>query len=287
MKKAILVVSFGTTYESTRKLTIDVIEDKIRKRFSDYEIRRAFTAYKIINVLKTRDKVIVDTPGEALEKLKNEDFEKVIVQPLHIIPGEEYEFIARIVQKYNKSFKEIKIGRPVLFYKGINEEIPDDYDVMVTAIKKILPKDTLSILMGHGSTHWANACYSCLQLVLRENGFNSCFIANVEGYPDFNNVVQHINKNFVFNKESDKKITLIPLMLVAGNHALVDMAGEEEESWKNILMRLGFNVETYIHGLGEIEEFQNIYIEHIQDVIDSKYDYTSHKKEEEYECQKL
>lgn len=278
MKKAILVISFGTTYENTRKLTIDAIESKIKNEFKDYEVRRAFTSYKIIEVLKTRDKVEIDTPVEALEKLKNEGYEKVIVQPLHIIPGEEYEFIVREVQKYSNCFKEINIGRPVLFYKGINEDIPDDYKILVSIIKNIIPKDKITIFMGHGSNHWANACYSCLQLVLRDNGFDNAFIANVEGYPDLNNVIQYINKNVNFEKGEDKKVMLIPLMLVAGNHALVDMAGEDEDSWKNILIRNGFEVDTYIHGLGEIDEFQNIYIKHIQNVIDLKYDCAGYTK---------
>ncbi|WP_333859344.1 sirohydrochlorin cobaltochelatase [Clostridium sp.] len=286
MKKAILVISFGTTYENTRRLTIDVIENKIRKEFKDYEIRRAFTAYKIISTLKSRDKIMIDTPEDALEKLKNDGFEQVIVQPLHIIPGGEYDFILRVVERYNRSFKEIKVGRPVLFYKGIDGEIPDDYDIMAEAIKDIIPKDNLSILMGHGSTHWANACYSCFQLVLREKGFNNCFIANVEGYPDFGTIVSNINRSCTFSRRERKKIKLIPLMLVAGNHARIDMAGEEEDSWKNILVRQGFDVEAYIHGLGEIGKFQNIYISHIQDVIDSKYDYILQGKKE-YECQKL
>ncbi|KHD36117.1 sirohydrochlorin cobaltochelatase [Clostridium acetobutylicum] len=278
MKKAILIISFGTTYENTRKLTIDAIEEKVKDEFKDYEIRRAFTSYKIIKVLKERDKIIVDTPGMALSRLKREGFEKVIVQPLHIIPGEEYDFVKRVVNEYSYDFKEIKLGRPVLYYKGITGEFPDDYEIMVNSIKSIIPRDEIVILMGHGSTHSSNACYSCLQLVLRDNDFGNVFVANVEGYPDLNNVLRYIE-----NHET-RKVTLIPLMLVAGNHAVIDMAGDSEDSWKNILTSNGFEVTAYVHGLGEVKEFQDIYIEHIKDVMEGRYE---KEVKEEIKCPEL
>ncbi|MCR3757693.1 sirohydrochlorin cobaltochelatase [Clostridium felsineum] len=266
MKKAILVISFGTTYENTRKLTIDKIEEKIRNEFKDYEIRRAFTSYKIIEVLKKRDNIIVDTPDTALEKLKQDGYEEIIIQPLHIIPGSEYEFVKRIVEKYSEEFKKIKLGRPVLYYKGMPENFPDDYAIMIDSIKDIIPKEKLVILMGHGSNHSSNACYSCLQLVLRDRGFHNAFIANVEGYPNIDDVLGYV-KGY-----SSKEVTLIPLMLVAGNHALIDMAGEDEDSFKNVLIKHGFEVTPYMHGLGEIEKFQQIYIEHIKDTIKERYE---------------
>lgn len=273
MKRAILVLSFGTTYENTRKATIDRIEERIREKYKEYEVKVAFTAHMIIKILKNRDGIIIDTPEEALEKLKKEGFEEVVIQPLHIIPGEEFQYVTKIVDKYKDSFKWIKTGRPILYYKGVDDEIPDDYEIMVDAIKDIIPKDELTIFMGHGTNHFANACYSCLQLVLRDKGFNNVFVANVEGYPSLQNVISYINKNC-----NSKYVTLIPLMVVAGDHAENDMAGEDEDSWKNILTKEGFKVDTYIHGLGELEKFQNIYLKHAEDAFHDTYLGVGHTK---------
>ena len=139
MKKAILVVSFGTTYADTRKLTIDRIEERVRESFKDYEVTRAFTAHKIISVLNTRDGIKVDTPEEAFEKLAKEGYEEVIVQPLHIIPGEEFEYVMKVAEGYKKYFKDLKCGRPILFFKGGENQLPDDYEVLVEAIEEIIP----------------------------------------------------------------------------------------------------------------------------------------------------
>lgn len=266
LKRAILVISFGTTYENARRVTIDKIQERIQERYKDYEVKIAFTSHMIIEVLKSRDGVIVDNPEEALQKLKMEGFEEVIVQPLHIIPGEEFEYIIKTVEKYKGNFKWIKTGRPILCYKGINGEIPDDYEIMVEAIKDIIHKDRITIFMGHGTSHYANACYSCLQLVFRDKGFDNVFVANVEGYPSLGNVISYIDKNCKF-----KDIMLIPLMVVAGDHAKNDMAGDDENSWKNILIREGFSTDIYLHGLGELEKFQNIYIEHLENALEDAY----------------
>lgn len=270
MKKAILAVSFGTTYEDTRKLTIDKIEERISNTFKDYEVRRAFTAHIIINVLKTRDGIIVDTPEEALRKLSEEGFEEIIVQPLHLIPGEEYQYVTDVVQSFKKYFKKITLGRPILFFKGGEEELPDDYKILVEAIEDTIPKTGITIFMGHGSVHVANACYSCLQLVFQDKGFNNVYIANVEGYPELTNVITRLKNNY--ENISDFEVMLMPLMLVSGDHAKNDMAGEEEDSWKNLLLKEGFKVNLYLHGLGEIKAFQNIYIKHIEDVIENRYE---------------
>lgn len=267
MKKAILVVSFGTTHDDTMKLTIGRIEDRVREEFPDYEIRRAFTAHIIINVLKNRDGIHVDTPEEALQKLKDEGYEEVFMQPLHVIPGLEFDYIKLIAHKHTNmgTFKKIRVGRPALYFKGIDEEAPDDYEIVVDAMKGTINKEEDFIFMGHGTMHFANACYSCLQNVLADKGYGNIFIGNVEGYPTIDNVVNWIKKKDI------REVTLMPLMLVAGEHAKNDMASDEEDSWKSILESRGVKVNIHLHGLGEIKEFQDIYINHLVDIIEDKH----------------
>lgn len=267
MKKAILVVSFGTTHEDTRKVTIDAIEEKIKHTFVDYDMRRAFTSHIILKVLKNRDNIHVDTPEEALEKLKNEGYNEVIVQPLHVIPGVEFDYINNVVNRYkeDKVFKNIMVGRPLICFKGEEEGVPDDYSVMVEALSKQLPKRDIVILMGHGTNHIANAVYCCFESVLRDRGFKNVHVATVEGYPTLDRVIPNVIA------EGVKEVTLMPLMLVAGDHAKNDMAGKDEDSWKSILEAEGFKVKIYLHGLGENTDVQDIYIQHIKEVINENF----------------
>jgi sirohydrochlorin cobaltochelatase len=268
VKKAILVVSFGTTHEDTRRATIDKIEERVKESFSDYEVRRAFTAHIVIKVLKNRDGIIVDTPEEAMDKLIKEGYEDIILQPLHMIPGLEYDYVTEIVKHYEKENPKvsIKLGRPVLYYKGFEEDHPDDYTIMIEAIKHIITDEKTVLLMGHGTMHPSNACYVCLRDVLKSHNFDNTYIACVEGYPTIEEIIK------VLKKDNRTNLKLVPLMLVAGDHAKNDMAGEDEDSWKNILLKEGFEVETYLKGLGEIKEFQDIYIQHIDDVINNRYE---------------
>lgn len=267
MKKAILVVSFGTTHKDTLELTIERIEERIKETFSEYEMRRAFTAHRIIKVLKQRDGIITDTPEEALEKLKEEGFEEVVVQPLHIIPGAEFDYIKLVVDKYKEegAFKKITLGRPALYFQAGEEELPDDYKIFIEAIEEILPEDKAVVFMGHGSTHPANACYGCLQSVLSHLDKDKIYIGTVEGYPTIETIIERLKKDKV------NGVVLMPLMLVAGDHAKNDMASEDEDSWKSQLEAEDIKSEVYLHGLGEIEKFQDIYLQHIKDVIEDKY----------------
>lgn len=266
-KKAILVVSFGTSYEKTRKLTIEKIENLIRDRYEGYEIRRAFTSYGVIKKLKVTYGIYVDTPEEALERLKEEGFKEVIVQPLHLIPGEEYEYIKNVVDSFKNRvcFDSIKLGRPVLYFKGEEEGIPDDYSIMIEALKLQFSQNETVIFMGHGSHHPANAVYSCLQSVLMDKGFHNVYIGTIDGYPKLDNVIGNLKNHGI------KRVKLMPLLLVAGDHAINDMAGDEEDSWKSILEREGFEVEIYLHGLGENSKIQSIYLNHVEDTILNRY----------------
>ncbi len=267
MKKAILVVSFGTTYEDARKVTIDAIEEKIKHTFTEYDIRRAFTSHVILRVLKNRDNIHVDTPEEALEKLKNEGYKDVIVQPLHVIPGSEFDYINNVVKRYKSSetFENIVIGRPLICFKGEEDGVPDDYSIMLDALTKQLPKNDTVILMGHGTNHIANAVYCCFESVLRDRGFENVHVATVEGYPTLDRVIPNVRAR------QSTEVILMPLLLVAGDHVKNDMVGDSEDSWKNILEAEGFKVNLYMHGLGENSNVQDIYIQHINDVIYEKF----------------
>jgi sirohydrochlorin cobaltochelatase len=256
-RKGILVVSFGTTYEETRKNTIEAIEERIAEIFNDYEIRSAFTSSIIRRILKKRDSIIALSPEEALQKMYDDGFTEIIVQSLHLLPGEEYhEKIIKTVKAYEGVFKKIVVGRPVL-------SIDKDYDAVIDAIKKQVPpleENQSVVLMGHGSHHPANACYSFLQLKLIDE-IPNVFIGNVEGYPTLEDILPKLTRNGI------EEIILMPFMLVAGVHARTDMAGDGDDSWKNILQKKGFTVKTYTKGLGENLAFQDIYIRHIKDSI--------------------
>ncbi len=266
MKKAILVVSFGTTYKETLELTIEKIENEIRDTFKEYYVKRAFTAHMIINKLKKRDGIIVPTPEEALEELYKDGYEEVIVQPLHIIPGEEFQYVRLVVDKFRteNKFKSIKVGRPALHFQG-GEETPNDYEIFIESIKEIIPEDKTMLFMGHGSNHPSNACFVSLQSVFKYVHIDNVYVGTVEGYPTIEKMIEMLKKDKV------KEVKLAPLMLVAGDHATNDMASDEEDSWKTVLNENGIETEVYLHGLGEIEKFRKIYIDHVQDVIDGKY----------------
>ncbi|WP_251860080.1 sirohydrochlorin cobaltochelatase [Clostridium sp. Marseille-Q2269] len=257
-KRAILVVSFGTSYEETLKDCIESTENFIKESFEGYDIKRAFTSYMIINKIYERDNIKINNPMEALEELKKQGYEEVIVQPLHIMFGEEYEKIEKAVEKFKDEFKVIKLGKPLLFKN-------EDYKIATEALKTQLPKlndKEAVILMGHGTGHPANAAYFQFDYYLREHINCNMYLCSVESDPSIQSVIPKLKENKV------KDVLLMPFMLVAGDHANNDMAGEDENSWKSILKREGFNVKLYLKGLGSNKEFQKIYRDHIKEEID-------------------
>ncbi|NCB76252.1 MAG: sirohydrochlorin cobaltochelatase [Negativicutes bacterium] len=268
VKKAILVVSFGTTYADTRKVTTDAVEAKIKAAFSEYDVRHAFTSRIIIKKLAERDGIVVDTEKQALEKLKAEGYKEIVIQPLHVEAGDEYSKLMRIVDKYEKSFDKVSVGRPILYYTGQEGEKPDDYAIAIKALQDQLPKlgkNEAVGLMGHGGVNPSNTAYAALQLKLQDAGLKNVFVFTVEGYPTYENMVTALKANKI------KKITLMPFMLVAGDHAQNDMAGDEKDSFKSQLTAAGFQVEAYIHGLGENKGIQDIYVQHVKDAIENNY----------------
>lgn len=264
MKKAILVVSFGTSHIDALKNSIEKIENRIRDEFKEYEVFRAFTAHFIIKKLKERDNLHISTPEEALEKLKSNGFEEVIVQPLHIIPGEEFDYIKGVVEKSRNDFKAIKLGRPIFFYQGMNG-LPEDYSLFIESIKDVLVEEESVILFGHGTEHPSNAVYGMLQTVLIDEGYDNVFVATVEGYPTMENAIKKIKNRGIKNTK------LVPLLLVAGDHAKKDMASEDKGSLKSKLKSEGIEVSLHMHGLGEVDKFEQLYVNRIYDSIEGKY----------------
>ncbi|TDO92175.1 precorrin-4 C11-methyltransferase [Halanaerobium saccharolyticum] len=257
-KKAILVVSFGTSYPETRKKTIAACEAEIANNYPDYDLKRAFTSGMIIEKLKRRDNIFVDNPAEALEKLYREDYQQVIVQPLHIINGSEYHDLIKAVKKYKNKFRVLKAGQALLTK---TEDYFELADTIAAEIKIKDKKKEAVVLMGHGSQHAANSVYSAFDYILKDKGLANYYVGTVEGYPELDQVIKKL-------KEKDyQKIKLAPLMLVAGDHAQNDMAGEEELSWKKRLEAEGYQVEIQLQGLGEYKGVQQCYINKITGLI--------------------
>ena len=258
-KKAILVVSFGTSYAETRRVTIGACEEKIRQAFPAYDVRRAFTSETIIKILKKRDNLDVDTPEEALQTLREAAYTNVIVQPLHVIPGREFHDIVRSVRDFAASFERLSLGRPLL-------ATHEDYVASVDALKKQFPeKDPQEAIvwMGHGTHHPANSAYAALERVFNDRGCSDVFVGTVDAYPSLEDVIRRLR-----TRQFDR-VLLMPFMLVAGDHALNDMAGDKDESWKNILSQAGFQVRILLRGLGENLGIQDLYVQHVRDAIEA------------------
>ena len=264
MKKAILVVSFGTSYLDTLEKTIEKAEKQIRDTFSEYDIYWAFTSHKIIKKLQEKYEIFIDTPEAMLEKLYDSGYEEIIMQPLHMIPGEEFIYINKIAEIFKEKFEVLKVGRPIFYYQGI-EELPQDYSLFIEATKELYEENNAVVLMGHGTAHPANSVYGCLQAVFEDEGYENVFVTTVEGYPNFENVISRVKRKNI------REVTLAPLMVVAGDHARNDMASDDKESLKSMLEAEGIKVNVYMKGLGENEKFNKLYINRIDDLINDRY----------------
>lgn len=256
-KKAIVVTSFGSSYEQARKEQIEPIEKSIEKTFTDYKVVRAFTSNIIIKKLKKED-IFINTPDEAMKQLIEEGFEEIIVQPTHIIPGYEYDKIKTIVNilNHNKNV-HITLSHPLLYHKN-------DYKQVIEALKTYIPQvepNEAVVLMGHGTEHYANASYYYLQYLI-ENEQLPIYIGTIE------DGIESVIKRLKRDKYS--KTVLMPFLIVAGDHAHNDMAGDEDDSWKNILTANNIEVRTITKGLGANEAIREIYINHLKEAVDGQ-----------------
>ncbi|MDK2967315.1 sirohydrochlorin cobaltochelatase [Lacrimispora sp.] len=253
MKQALLVVSFGTSYNESRRKTIEPIERAVAEQFPSYEFRRAFTSRIIIDILKKRDNICIDGVEEALVKLAAEGFKRVIIQPTLVMGGEEYDCIVDAAKKQKDSFECLVIGAPLLSSE-------DDYLTLVS----ILTEDTREydtdgteiVFMGHGSEHEANSAYCTLAEILNKKGYTRYHVGTVEADPSFDDVLADLDGH------EGKHIVLQPMMIVCGDHAHNDMAGTDRDSWKSRLEADGYHVTCRLKGMGEIEGVRSMFVEH-------------------------
>jgi len=260
-KKALLVVSFGTSNASTRKLTIDKCEKRIRDEFEGYDFYRAWTSKMIIRKLKENTGEIIKFPDEVLEDLYQKGYDEVLVQSLHIINGEEYDKLKYICRDYKDKFEKLALGRPLL-------STPKDYDEVTQIIGRIVEKDLgknpskdeVLVFMGHGTEHIAHTSYTGIEYRMKAASIPA-YMGTVEGYPDIDTVLGQLKKDRI------KKIHLRPFLLVAGVHANDDMAGDSDDSWKSIFTSNGFEVVVHMEGLGENREIQKKFLENLKEEI--------------------
>lgn len=256
-KKAILVVSFGTSYDTTRKVTIDAIEKEIADAYPDYQIYRAWTSKMILAKLKRRDNIHYDNVKEAFERMIADGVTDVVVQPTHVINGIENDIMTEEALSYSSHFSTIRFGTPLLTSMEDNNYIIDAIHHEFSD----LSQDDVLVLMGHGTTHYANAIYAALDYMFKEKGYPNIFLGTVEAYPSMDSLL-HMVKEY-----QPKQVVLAPFMIVAGDHATNDMAGDDPQSWRSQFEAAGFPVKCVLKGLGEYPDIRKLFLQHVGDAI--------------------
>lgn len=251
-KKAILMVSFGTSHLDTLEKAIGGMERDIAEQFPAYRMYRAFTSQMILKKLKETEDLHFYNVKEALEQMTADGMEQVIVQPTHIINGLENDRMLECVRLYAGAFRKLSVGSPLL--TGV-----EDYKKAVHAVmEEAGPEEGEALLlMGHGSDHHGNAAYPALEYMFHQQGYSQVFVGTVEGFPAFENVVEKLKKS------GKRKVLLMPFLVVAGDHAKHDMAGDGE-SWKSKLEDAGYRVRVRMQGLGELKGIRRLFAEHIR-----------------------
>ena len=278
----LLVVSFGTSFNDSRAQDIKGIEDALAAAYPDWSVRRAFTAQIIINHVEARDDEVIDNMQQALDRAVANGVKNLVVQPTHLMHGAEYDEMTEAIDEYKDKFESVAIAEPMLGEVGddatvINDDkkavaqaITDEacktagYDSMEAAAED----GTAFVFMGHGTSHTANVTYDQMQTQMDDLGFTNAFIGTVEGEPEDTACEEVIAK---VKDAGFKNVVLRPLMVVAGDHANNDMAGDDEDSWKSQFEASGDfdSVDCQIEGLGRIEAVEDLYVEHTKAAIDS------------------
>ena len=279
-EKELLVVSFGTSFNDSRVTDIKGIEDALAKAFPDWSVRRAFTAQIIINHVQARDGEKIDNMDQALERAVANGVKTLVVQPTHLMHGAEYDEMCEALDAYKDKIENIVVAEPLLGEVGndatvINADKEAVAKAVVAAavadgkfesIDKAAEDSTALVLMGHGTAHVAKVTYSQMQTQMEKLGYKNVFIGTVEGEPEETSCEAVIE---AVKAAGYTKVALRPLMVVAGDHANNDMAGDDEDSWKSMVEAAGLTVECQIAGLGGIADVQALYVAHTKATIDA------------------
>ena len=279
-EKELLVVSFGTSFNDSRTTDIKRIEDALAQAFPDWSVRRAFTAQIIINHVQARDGEKIDNMDQALERAVANGVKTLVVQPTHLMHGAEYDEMCEALDAYKDKIENIVVAEPLLGEVGndatvINADKEAVAKAVVAAavadgkfesIDKAAEDSTALVLMGHGTAHVAKVTYSQMQTQMEKLGYKNVFIGTVEGEPEETSCEAVIE---AVKAAGYTKVVLRPLMVVAGDHANNDMAGDDEDSWKSMVEAAGLTVECQIAGLGRIDAVQELYVAHTQAAIDT------------------
>ena len=278
----LLVVSFGTSFNDSRAEDIGGIEKALEAAYPDWSVRRAFTAQIIINHVQARDDEKIDNVDQALERAVDNGVKNLVVQPTHLMHGAEYDELVETIDNYKDNFETVTVAEPMLGEVGsdatvVNEDKAKVAEAITAEAVKTAGYDSLDaakedgtafVFMGHGTSHSAKVSYSQMAAQMKDLSYDNVFIGTVEGEPEetaCENVIEAV-------KEAGyTKVVLRPLMVVAGDHANNDMAGDDEDSWKSQFTASGYfdSIDTQISGLGRIDAIQQIYIDHTKDAIDS------------------
>ena len=279
-EKELLVVSFGTSFNDSRATDIKGIEDALAKAFPDWSVRRAFTAQIIINHVQARDGEKIDNMDQALERAVANGVKTLVVQPTHLMHGAEYDEMCEALDAYKDKIENIVVAEPLLGEVGNDATVINaDKEAVAKAvvdtavadgkfesIAKAAEDGTALVLMGHGTAHVAKVTYSQMQTQMEKLGYKNVFIGTVEGEPEETSCEAVIE---AVKAAGYTKVALRPLMVVAGDHANNDMAGDDEDSWKSMVEAAGLTVECQIAGLGRIDAVQELYVAHTQAAIDT------------------
>ena len=278
----LLVVSFGTSFNDSRVKDIKGIEDALQAAYPDWSVRRAFTAQIIINHVQARDGEKIDNMQQAMDRAVENGVKNLVVQPTHLMHGAEYDEMMEMVDSYRDQFESVAIAEPLLGEVGSDATVINaDKEAVAKAITAEAVKTagfdsldaaakdgTAFVFMGHGTSHTAKVSYSQMQSQMNALGYKNVFIGTVEGEPEetaCENVIEAVKA------AGYTKVVLRPLMVVAGDHANNDMAGDDEDSWKSQFEASGEfdSVDCQIAGLGEVADIQQLYVAHTKAAVDS------------------
>ena len=274
----LLVVSFGTSFNDSRVEDIGGIEKALIEANPDWSVRRAFTAQIIINHVQARDGEKIDNVDQALDRAVANGVKNLVVQPTHLMHGAEYDELVEALDNYKDKFETVTVAEPLLGEVGSDASVVNDDKAKVAeaitaeavktagfdSLDAAKEDGTAFVFMGHGTDADSNEVYAKLQEKLTADGFEHYYIGTVEATPSLDDIKAALKEAGTY-----KKVVLEPLMIVAGDHANNDMAGDEDGSWKKEFEKAGYDVTCLVRGLGELEPIQKLFVEHAQAAIDS------------------